>query len=203
MKAVIISKMILRYRLGQRSNQVSQIWDWAANGLAILVVTATLGVASVGCISLEANLNTRTDQVEDFAIYLLPAEYFFEGISIEKCTVVGSKLLGQGDILAYSWSQHDILLQPSAAKRMAGLDYTGKPFVICVGDDEIYRGEIMAAYMSRSSDEVVILWPPIDGDTTHLAIQLGYPGADFFIGADPRADERIKAVLDAASVLRD
>lgn len=203
MKAMILMKMIKRYRLGKRSTQVRQILDWAASGLAILVVVATLGVASVGCRSLESNPHTLTDQVEDFAIYLLPAEYFFEGISIEKCTALGSKLLGQGDILTYSWSHHDILMHPSAAERIAGLDLTGYPFVTCVGDTEVYRGEIMAAFMSRSSDEVVILWPPMDGDTTHLSIQLGYPSSDLYIGPDPRADERIKAALGAASVLRD
>lgn len=203
LKAMILMKMIKRYRLGKRSTQVRQILDWAASGLAILVVIATLGVASVGCRSLESNPPTITDQVEDFAIYLLPAEYFFEGISIEKCTALGSKLLGQGDILTYSWFQHDILMDPSAAERIAGLDLTGNPFVTCVGDTEIYRGEIMAAFMSRSSNEVVILWPPMDGDTTHFSIQLGYPGADFFVGSDPRVDERIKAALITAGVLRD
>jgi hypothetical protein len=141
--------------------------------------------------------------VEDFAIYLLPAEYFFEGISVEKCTALESKLLGKGDILTYSWSQHDILMHPSAAERIAEMVLLGNPFVTCVGDTEVYRGEIMAAFMSRSSDEVVILWPPLDGGTTHLSIQLGYPSDNLFIGYDPRADERIKAALDAASVLRD
>ena len=61
----------------------------------------------------------------------------------------------------------------------------------------------MALYMSRSSDKVVILWPPMGGDTTHFTIQLGYPGADFFVGADPRADEQIKAALITAGVLQE
>jgi len=43
----------------------------------------------------------------------------------------------------------------------------------------------------------------MDGDTTHITIQLGYPGADFFVGADPRSDERIKGALNTAGVLQE
>jgi len=138
-----------------------------------------------------------------FGIYLMPTEYLIDEIIIDDCTSLGSALLEEEDIAAYSWTRHDIVLQPEASERLAALDATGKPFVVCVGDTEIYRGEIMAAYMSRSSDGVVILWPPIDGDTTHFTIQLGYPGVDFFMGPDPRADERIKAALIAAGVLQE
>lgn len=184
------------------AKRVYPIIGWTVHSSFILAAI-TLAAVFAGCSSLDTTPPPRAVQTERFAVYLLPAEYFFEGTVIRDCTTLGSELLRQEDIAAYNWTRHDIVLQPTAGERLAVQDLTGKLFVICVGAAEIYRGEFMAAYMSRSSDGVVILWPRMDGDTTHITIQLGYPGADFFVGADPRSDERIKGALNTAGVLQE
>ena len=185
------------------AKRVYPIKGWTIRSSFILAAVITLAVVGAGCRGLDTNPPPKAAQTERFAIYLLPAEYFFEGIVITDCTTLGSELLGQEDIAAYNWARHDIVLQPTAGEYLAVQELTGKSFVICIGAAEIYRGEFMAAYMSRSSEGVVILWPRMDGDTTHFSIQLGYPGADFFVGADPRSDERIKAALIAAGLLQE
>jgi hypothetical protein len=73
--------------------------------------------------------------------------------------------------------------------------------VITINDQVIYAGEFMAAFMSRSSDRVVILWPPMENDSI-MKIQLGYPGPDFFVGEDLRDDPRIQATLSKAGKLK-
>jgi len=188
--------------LGQRAKHVALNWDWPARSSFFWAVVITLICATQGCRSVDVSPPPELAQMGPFAIYLMPTEYLFEGIVADECTDLGSALLGEADIAAYSWSRHDVVLQPDVGERLAVQDLAGKPFVVCVGDTEIYSGEIMAAYMSRSSEGVVILWPPIDGDTNRFGIQLGYPSADFFVGSDPRADERIKAALIAAGVLQ-
>lgn len=200
---MIILKKNPLLKLGQRAKHVALNLDWPARGSFFWAVVITLICATQGCRSVDVSPPPEPAQMGPFAIYLMPTEYLFEGIVVDDCTNLGSALLVEADIAAYSWSRHDIVLQPGVGERLTALDITGKPFVTCVGEDEIYRGEIMAAYMSRSSDEVVILWPPFDGDTSHFGIQLGYPGADFFVGSDRRADERIKTALIAAGVLKD
>ena len=203
MKDNLFSNLNRLAKQGQRAKHVSRILGWVVRGSFFIVVVITLVGVAQGCSGVDASPSPEPTQMGPFAIYLIPTEYLFDGIVVDDCTLLGSEWLGQEDIVAYSWSRHDIVLLHIAGERIAAQDLAGKPFVICVGDVEIYRGEIMALYMSRSSDKVVILWPPMGGDTTHFTIQLGYPGADFFVGADPRADEQIKAALITAGVLQE
>ena len=203
MKDNLISKLNRFDRQFQRAKHISRILGWAVRGSLLFVFVITIVCVAQGCSGVDASPSPEPTQMGPFAIYLMPTEYLFDGIVVDDCNLLGSALLEQEDIMAYSWSRHDIVLLPIAGQRLAAQDLAGKPFVICVGDVEIYRGEIMALYMSRSSDKVVILWPPKDVVTTHFTIQLGYPGADFFVGADPRADEQIKAALITAGVLQE
>ena len=203
MKDRLFSKLNRFVSLGQRAKHVSPIFECGGRGSFFCVVVIALICGIQGCRVVDVSPTPGPAQMAQFGIYLMPTEYLNDEIIIDDCTSLGSALLDEEDIAAYSWARHDIVLQPEVSERLAALDATGKPFVTCVGGREIYRGEIMAAYMSRSSDEVVILWPPIDGDTIHFTIQLGYPGVDFFVGSDPRADERIKTVLIRAGVLKD
>ena len=137
-----------------------------------------------------------------FAIYL-PAEGFRleEMADLSKIQLMEDPILSVDDILAYSSATHEIRLRSSAAERLARLGLPGKPFVVAVGREPVYAGEFMAAWMSRTSQAVVILWPPMNSDRHTIQIQLGYPGPDFFIGEDPRSDSRILESLKQASLL--
>jgi hypothetical protein len=81
------------------------------------------------------------------------------------------------------------------------LELAGQPFAVCVKQEPIYMGEFMALFMSRSSEGVVILWPPLEGDEPVMKIQLGYSGPDFYTGEDPRSDSRILRALDQAGLI--
>lgn len=137
-----------------------------------------------------------------FAIYL-PAEgsRLEEMADLSKIQLMEDPILSVDDILAYSSATHEIRLRSSAAERLARLGLPGKPFVVAVGREPVYAGEFMAGWMSRSSEAVVILWPPMSSDRHTIRIQLGYPGPDFFIGEDPRSDSRILESLKQASLL--
>ena len=110
-------------------------------------------------------------------------------------------ILAPDDILTYSADRHEIELADGVYDRLDRLELPGKPFVVLVGGRPIYIGEFMALTMSRSSDRAVILWPIAEQDAP-LRVQLGYPTASFFAGADPRSDSRILDALDAAGKLR-
>jgi hypothetical protein len=97
---------------------------------------------------------------------------------------------------------HQIKLSPSTAKLLDDLELPGRYFVVTVNREPVYMGTIMAAYFSRSDDGVVILWPPMTGDDQTIQIQLGYPGADFFVGVDPRADPKVIDSLRQAEKLK-
>jgi hypothetical protein len=137
-----------------------------------------------------------------FAIYL-PAEGFRleEMADLSKIQLMEDPILSVDDILAYSSATHEIRLRSSAAERLARLGLPGNAFVVAVGREPVYAGEFMGAWMSRTSQAVVILWPPMNSDRHTIQIQLGYPGPDFFIGEDPRSDSRILESLEQASLL--
>jgi len=137
-----------------------------------------------------------------FAIYLPTEGYRLEEMAdLSKVQLMEDPILSVDDILAYSSATHEIRLRSSAAERLARLGLPGKLFVVAVGREPVYAGEFMAAWMSRTSQAVVILWPPMNSDRHTVQIQLGYPGPDFFIGEDPRSDSRILESLEQASLL--
>jgi hypothetical protein len=142
-----------------------------------------------------------TGEFDQFGIYLTTDKFQFDDqVSLSEIKLSDQPLISLEDINTYSFDTHEISLVPSAETRLSAIDLAGKPFVITVGDEAIYAGEFMALYMSRSSDKVVILWPPMENKAT-LKIQLGYPGPDFFSGEDPRGDPRIQESLSNAGKL--
>jgi hypothetical protein len=142
---------------------------------------------------------TEPDQ---FAIYLAASGFVFDDqIEPADIRLEDQPLVSLDDINSYTFKTHEINLTPSAEIRLSNIDLAGRPFVITINDQVIYAGEFMAAFMSRSSDRVVILWPPMENDSI-MKIQLGYPGPDFFAGEDPRDDPRIQAALSKAGKLK-
>jgi len=138
-----------------------------------------------------------------FALYL-PAEAvpMDQLPELQQIELAEEPLLSMADILWYDPVSHIIEITEAAAGRLTQLELPGRSFVAAVDRRPIYQGAFMAAYMSRSYDGVVILWPSMLGEERQLQIQLGYPGPDFFSGDDPRADAGILGSLTEAGKLR-
>ena len=139
----------------------------------------------------------------EFAIYVLSGDLMMDDVvDLTQVELPEIPVLSTGDISAYVSATHVIELEPSVAELLDALELPGRPFVVAVDRTPIYAGAFMAAYFSRSYDGVVILWPPMEGGEDKITIQLGYPGVDFFVGEDPRADARILDALRQAEKLR-
>jgi hypothetical protein len=158
----------------------------------LFALMSVLGLVTVTCNGGSGDAEPTTATPGEFAIY-----FPTQGLRLEERTdlseiqLMENPILSADDIVAYSSATHEIRLRPSAVERLARLGLPGRSFVVAVGREPVYEGEFMAAWMSRSSEAIVILWPPVNGDEGTIRMQLGYPGPDFFIGEDPRSDARI------------
>ncbi len=105
-------------------------------------------------------------------------------------------MISDHDILAYRASDHAITLTPSAYQRLEKLTIpmSGSPFVVCVGDERIYKGAFWTPLSSASYSGIVIELPAIlENDT--IVLRQGYPEHRFFKGRDPRNDHRVFQAL--------
>ena len=167
----------------------------------LLIVSLFLAVSISGCTSVDPEPTEAAGGV--FAIYLPVADLMMDDMpDLSQIELAEIPVLSSDDILAYDGATHVIELEPSMVDLLDALELPGRPFVIAIDRTPIYAGAFMAAYFSRSYDGVVILWPPMDGEEDTISIQLGYPGADFFSGEDPRSDARILDSLRQAGKLR-
>jgi hypothetical protein len=137
------------------------------------------------------------------AIYLLPRADSPPAATQIGPNTWGEPVLTQEDVLGYAWQTHTLTLTPAAAQRLAAMrpPTTGRPFLVCVGSESIYRGAFWPAYSSASFDGVVID-PIFAAQDNTVQIALGYPTPANFGGKDPRADPRIRAALARAGKLR-
>lgn len=141
--------------------------------------------------------------MDGFALYLTAGEFFLDQLpELDEIELAEEPLLSAADMLWYDPETHIVELTESAAGRLTQLELPGRPFVATVDGRPLYHGGFMAAYMSRSYDGVVILWPSMLGEERQLQIQLGYPGSDFFAGEDPRADAVIMEALSRDGKLK-
>lgn len=139
-----------------------------------------------------------------FAIYLLDRETSpEENRDPSTISLPRQPLLSPDDIINYEQETHLVHLAPGVAGRLDGAELPGKSFVVALGREPRYAGLFMAAYISRSFDGVVILWPSMSTVSGTLQIQLGYPSPDFFVGPDPRSQAGIMDALRQAGKLLD
>jgi hypothetical protein len=159
-------------------------------------------------LSLLAGCTTATltpVREEGFAIYLL-----VENISpqipanLDLVELSSQPILSSEDILSYTAATHEIEMTTEGYRAISALSVpvTGLSFVVCVNHQPIYAGSFWPAYSSISFDGIVI--DPILATEEHpvIAIQLGYPGTDFYSALDPRSDLRILQALDGAGKLK-
>jgi hypothetical protein len=144
-----------------------------------------------------------------FAIYLLaddrPAAAL-AGADLAGLPLRDQPLLTQDDLAWYDAATHEMELTPEALARVQQVFPTpirtnGIPFVVCVGREPIYAGAFWTPLSSQSYDGVVILQPFATNLAT-IRISLGYPGASFYTGQDPRSDPRILQALADAGKLK-
>jgi len=149
----------------------------------------------------EVTRPTQSVSADAFAIYVLGEQSSQDLGDLSRLTLPDQPLLTLDDILAYEPESHLVQLLPGVSDRLDSAELPGKSFVVASGREPCYAGLFMAAYMSRSFDGVVILWPSMTVDEHSFQIQLGYPGPDFFAGRDPRSDASLMDALRQAGKL--
>jgi len=145
-------------------------------------------------------------QQNEFAIYLATQDVTTieaMAIDIQHITLEDEPVLTVDDIVSYSEEWHEIILLPRAYERFQALKVpvTGRPFVVCVGNERIYAGAFWTPISSLLFDGVTI-WQPLGGDNRLIRIEFGYPSAGYGTGEDPRSDERIMDALRRAGKLK-
>jgi hypothetical protein len=144
----------------------------------------------------------------EFAIYLVDLDQGMSAqdalqVNLSELELEDTPILAIDDIISYDWETHAITLTDAAYERLAQLQVPvapGVPFVVCVGNEPIYRGAFWAIYSSASFDGIAIVLPPVK--ELPIRIQLGYPESlELFAGEDLRSDPRIFQALTEAGKL--
>jgi hypothetical protein len=116
----------------------------------------------------------------------------------------GPVIVSNDQIRTYDWTTHTLTLAPGVREQLARRFrkeriVSGVPFAVTVGGKAIYGGSFTTVASSRSfsTPVIVIDEQTLDGKlgADQLRIQLGYPGAGFFKGSDPRTDPRVRQAL--------
>lgn len=112
-------------------------------------------------------------------------------------------VISMDDIVSYAWDTHEIRLTDAAFARVMALHVpvSGLPFVARVDGKPVYAGAFWTALSSMSYDGVAIVLP-LGAQEPVIRIELGYPGAGFFCGNDPRASPRVRKALARAGEVR-
>jgi len=160
-----------------------------------VVICAVLGLC--GC---------SVEHPNDFAIYLASEDVTtIEAMAtdIEYISLEPEAEINLNDIVSYSEEWHEIILTKAAYTRLQKLrvPVTGRPFVVCTGNERIYAGAFWTPISSLMFDGVTI-WQPLGGDDQMIRIEFGYPSAGYASGDDPRSDPRLMDALRQAGKLK-
>lgn len=178
--------------------------------LACVVICLVL-VTLVGCSPASTEPTTVPPTAQEpagangFAIYLLAGDVPSDRLAtLSHLELEDTPLLAGDDFVSYARETHEIDLTASGVEAIRGLvvPVNGKSFAVCVDGRPIYSGAFWAAYSSLSFDGVVIETTLVSDDDPLIRIELGYPGADFFRGPDPRVDTRVMLALEQAGKLK-
>ncbi len=148
------------------------------------------------------------ESLDEFAIYLVDLDQGMSAldalqVNLSELALADTPILATDDMISYDWETHAITLTYAAYERLSQLQVPvapGVPFVVCVGNEPIYRGMFWGIYSSASFDGIAIVLPPREGQP--IRIQLGYPESpELFTGEDLRADPRILQALTGTGKL--
>lgn len=145
--------------------------------------------AAIALLVLLGLLAVCTPRPQEFAIYL--------------ARDAQTPVISLDDIVSYAWDTHEIRLTDAAFARVMALQVpmSGLPFVARVDGERVYAGAFWTPLSSMSHDGVTILLLP-GSQGPVIRIELGYPGANFFHGNDPRANPQVRKALERAGKLR-
>lgn len=103
-------------------------------------------------------------------------------------------VISDEDIVWYDKDSYEIKLTDEGIKRIQTLKVEsvvyGEPFVVKIGNQEIYDGSFWTPMSSVSYSRIVIETLVNTTDNT-IKLEKGYPSSDFFEGIDARNDPRI------------
>jgi len=158
----------------------------------------------------------QNNSQKGFAIYLLPENIKsnqLKNLDLEKLKPIGKPFIAESDIRYYQKDNHRFRIDYLAADRLKKINDggTGRTFAVFVNGEAIYAGAFWKSIRSQSFDGIIIDTfkavgkPPYYSNTDfpELALETGYPSAEFFKGTDWRADSRILKALEEAGKLYD
>ena len=167
---------------------------------AVVTLLVALVLGGVGC--------GGSPSGEGFAIYLPATDIPPSRLAaLSHIEIADAPLVASDDVVAYAAGSHEIELTPAAYERIAALEVpvSGLSFAVCVDRAPVYAGAFWTEISSASFDGVVIMKafsPESTPESSVIRLELGYPGRDFFTGADPRPDPVVLDALRQAGKLR-
>lgn len=179
-----------------------------AGASAILPRLVPAGFALLGLALTLLTSACRSGDDEGFAIYLLAQETPPAKLAmLSHLAIDETPLVAGDDLVSYHLATHEMELSPDAYSKIMhlGLPLAGRSFAVCVDGHPVYAGAFVIPLSSMSVDAVVI-WQPTHTheslDHYALRLELGYPGAGFYTGEDPRAAPEIVEALERDKKLR-
>lgn len=177
-----------------------------ASAIISLLLVSLVGCSRGPTVSTTAPPTTATSTIHSgFAIYLIARDVPPDQLAIlSHLDLESAPLLTSDDLASYAKDTHEISLTATGVEAIRSLPVpvSGKSFAVCVDGLPVYAGAFWVAYSSLIFDGVVMDTTLVAEDHPVIRIELGYPGADFFRGSDPRSDPRILQALEQAGKLR-
>jgi hypothetical protein len=118
-------------------------------------------------------------------------------LDLDDLDIDASPILTLDDIISYTWSVHELEVTAEARERLASVEL-GRIFVVTALDDRMYMGAFWEPASSVAPVDISISKSHLEYlDTPFPVFSLVEEGAD-----DPRADSKVRRVLEAAGKLQ-
>ncbi len=156
----------------------------------LLVTTAITGCAS--------------EKSRGLAVYLTRDDIEPERLQdIDLVALSDSPIIAAEDIVSYNAQTYEIKLSREAFERICNLEVptSGKSFVVCVDDEQIYRGAFWTAISSQAYAGITIMQPLVRQEPYIIVLNAGYLSSGFYGGEDFRNDSRILESLKKSGKL--
>ena len=172
---------------------MKRLFDHMRTKLVVIIVCMLLTWS--GC---------STTNHEGFAVYLTKGDTPPAQLSaLSHIDIADQPVIATDDIVSYNAATHEITLTTEAFDRISRLEVPvrGKSFVVCVDRKPVYCGAFWTPISSMSFDGVTI-WKPLGPQEAKvIKLELGYPSASFYGGADPRNNVEVMESLRQAGKL--
>jgi hypothetical protein len=170
------------------SNQIA-----ALGFLLALLALPAFGLASAGCAHEEPG--------EGVAIYLLHGDVRPSTLpELSHLQLPADPIVAGDDLISYLQGTHEFEVSADAFEALSRLQVPteGLAFAVTVDRSPVYAGAFMTPFSSSSYYGVVIVqtlgFQAISA-RYWIGVDLGYPGAEWFKGSDPRNDAGLLKAL--------